>query len=85
MGSAILKGVSSCLWTSYSAAGSCDGKGWKTAQRCSANVVAFCLSVLAQLLSLFLIGGICCFGCFILRVAFHKEYSVASVGVSPLR
>jgi hypothetical protein len=45
---------------SSSIANSWDGKGWKIDARCSAKAVAFCFSVLPQVLSFILIGGIWC-------------------------
>jgi hypothetical protein len=76
---------SSFLMVSSSIVDSWDGNGWKTDARYSALAVAFCLSVRAQVLRFIRIGGIWCLGCFILRVAFHSELSVASVGVTPWR
>jgi len=58
---------------SSSIADSWDGYGWKTDARCFAKAMAFCLSVCAQVLRFMRMGGIWCLGCFILRVAFHKE------------
>ena len=49
---------SSFLKVSSSIADSWDGNGWKTDVRCSAKAVAFCLSLLAQVLRFVRIGGI---------------------------
>ena len=76
---------SSFVMVSSSISDSWDGNGWKTDARCFAKAVAFCLSVRAQVLWLVRSGGIWCWCCFILRVAFHNEYSAASVGVSSWR
>ena len=66
----------------------CRQFGWKRLEdRCKVfcEVRGFCWSVRVQVLRFVCIGGIWCRGCFSLRVAFHKEQSVASVGVSSWR
>jgi hypothetical protein len=50
-------------------------RGVNTCLRCSANVVAFSLSLFAQLLSDFLIGGIDIWGLLKLLVAFQIVWS----------
>ena len=65
--------LSSCKILSSSSVVTCEGKGRKTVLRWCAKVVAFCSSVRAKVLFCNRNGGIWCWGCFSLRVIFHKE------------
>ena len=53
--------------------------------KCSTNLNAFCSLFLAQLPSMFLIGGVCIIGLLRFLVVFQSEYSVLESLVNSLR
>ena len=75
----------SCQMTSGSTSVVSVVFGWKMFSKCSANLNGFCSLILAELPSMFLIGGISIIGLLTFLVVFQSEYSVIESLVNSLR